>query len=89
MARSLFTKLVGKDEVKYISILVSVIVKHKLFYLLNQVGKIFSAVAVIAAVFPMISDPIYKKLYNATLSTFPAAFFLLVLYSDTIPVVQQ
>ena len=39
-------------------------------------GKIFAAVALLAAVAPMLMSPVFKKLYNATLSSFPAAFLL-------------
>lgn len=37
----------------------------------DEVGKIFSAVALLAAITPLFSSPIGKKLYNATIDTFP------------------
>ena len=43
----------------------------------DEVGKIFSAVAVLAAVMPIISNPVFRGLYNATIETFPAAFIFL------------
>ncbi len=44
----------------------------------NEVGKVFSVVALLSAVTPLIMTPAIKKLYNATLTTFPGTFFLLV-----------
>ena len=46
--------------------------------LVFQIGKIFSAVALIAAVAPMLTNPAIKTAYNASLATFPSAFLLLV-----------
>ena len=48
----------------------------------DEVGKIFSAVAIIAAIAPLISNVILRKLYNATIDVFPQAFLVLagVLY---------
>jgi len=43
----------------------------------DEVGKIFAAVGLITTIFPMALDPVFKTLYNVTLSTFPAAFLLL------------
>ena len=43
----------------------------------DEVGKVFSAVALIAALAPMITNPAFKGLYNATIDTFPAAFLLM------------
>merc|ERR1712062_127862 len=43
----------------------------------DETGKMFSALAVIAAIIPMISDPAIRLLYNKTLDTFPAAEILL------------
>jgi hypothetical protein len=42
----------------------------------DEVGKIFSAVAIIAALAPLASNLIMRKLYNATLATFPQAFIM-------------
>ena len=43
----------------------------------DETGKMFSALAVIAAIVPMISFPAVRLLYNETLDTFPAAEILL------------
>ena len=40
----------------------------------DEVGKIFSAMGIIGAICPMVSSPLFKKLYNATLDTNPAIF---------------
>ena len=37
----------------------------------DEVGKVFSAVALLAAIMPLVSSPLGKKLYNATIDTFP------------------
>ena len=37
----------------------------------DEVGKVFSAVALLAALMPLFSNPMGKKLYNATIDTFP------------------
>jgi len=42
----------------------------------DEVGKIFAAVGIITTIFPMILDPVFKQIYNLTLSTFPSAFIL-------------
>ena len=43
----------------------------------DEVGKIFSAVGFVAALMPILSNPTYRLLYNATLETFPGAFLLM------------
>ena len=43
----------------------------------HEIGKAFSAVAVVAALLPFLSGPAYKLLYHATLETFPGAFLVL------------
>ena len=42
----------------------------------DEVGKIFSAVAIITAVAPLASNIAMRKLYSATLDTYPQAFML-------------
>ncbi len=54
LVRSVFTKMVDKDEV----------------------GKVFSFVAILAATLTLFAFPAFKKLYNATLTVFPSAFLL-------------
>jgi MFS family permease len=44
---------------------------------LDEVGKVFSILAVVAALAPVAGNPIFRQLYNATIDTFPGAFFLL------------
>ena len=44
---------------------------------LDEVGKVFSILAVVAALGPVAGNPIFRQLYNATIDTFPGAFFLL------------
>jgi len=43
----------------------------------NEVGKVFSILAVIASVAPIGGNPVFRQLYNKTLDTFPGAIFLL------------
>lgn len=43
----------------------------------NETGKMFSALAIFAALMPLMSNPIFRQLYNHTLDTFPAAEILL------------
>ena len=43
----------------------------------DETGKMFSALAVIAAIVPIIAHPAVRLLYNKTLDTFPAAEVLL------------
>ena len=43
----------------------------------DEVGKVFSILAVIASVAPVGGNPVFRQLYNKTLSTFPGAVFLL------------
>ena len=40
----------------------------------DEVGKIFSAVALLSAVMRLIASPMGKKLYNATIDTFPGMY---------------
>ena len=42
----------------------------------DEVGKIFSAVAIITAVAPLASNIAMRKLYSATLNTYPQAFMV-------------
>ena len=43
----------------------------------DETGKIFSAMAILAAVIPMLGNFTLRTLYNETLETFPAAEILL------------
>ena len=43
----------------------------------DEQGKVFSALALLAAFVPLISSPAFTTLYNSTLDTFPGAFLLL------------
>ena len=43
----------------------------------NEVGKVFSMIAIIAALAPIGGNPVFRQLYNKTISTFPGAVFLL------------
>ena len=45
--------------------------------ILCKVGRLFSGVAILSAVAPLLSNPVYRKLYDLTLDTFPSAFLLL------------
>ncbi len=40
----------------------------------DEIGKCFSAIAVFSSLVPLVSSPAFRLLYNATLSSFPAAF---------------
>ncbi len=42
----------------------------------DEVGKIFSVIAFLAALMPILGNPMYRALYNATIDTFPSAYFL-------------
>ena len=42
----------------------------------DEVGKIFSAVAIITAVVPLASGIAMRKLYSATIDTYPQAFMI-------------
>ncbi len=44
---------------------------------MDEVGKVFSILAVIAAVAPVAGNPIFRQLYNQTLGSFPGSIFLL------------
>ena len=39
----------------------------------QETGKIFSALAILTALAPMIANPIFRQLYNWTLPIFPGA----------------
>ena len=43
----------------------------------HETGKVFSALAISMAVMPMLGNPAFRKLYNSTLDTYPAAEILL------------
>ncbi len=43
----------------------------------HEVGKIFSVIAVVSATTPIGGNPLFRHLYNYTMSTFPGAFFIL------------
>ncbi|TRY81172.1 hypothetical protein TCAL_13740 [Tigriopus californicus] len=43
----------------------------------DEVGKLYSFIAVLVAIMPILSNPAFRQLYNATLKTFPSAFLLL------------
>ena len=43
----------------------------------DEIGKVFSFLAVIAALAPVAGNPMFRQLYDATLKTFPGAAFLL------------
>ena len=42
----------------------------------DEVGKVFSLLAIISAVGPMVGNPVFRQLYNYTLSIYPGAMFL-------------
>ena len=44
---------------------------------IDEVGKVFSILAVVAALAPVAGNPLFRQLYNGTLETFPGAIFLL------------
>ena len=46
----------------------------------DEIGKVFSFLAVIAALAPVAGNPIFRKLYDATLKVFPGAAFLLAAF---------
>ena len=43
----------------------------------NEIGKMYSSVAFVAALVPLAGHPAYKQLFNATIRDFPGAYFLL------------
>lgn len=43
----------------------------------DEIGKVFSVLAVLAALAPVAGNPIFRQLYNSTLERFPGAAFLL------------
>ena len=44
---------------------------------LDEVGKVFSLLALVAAIGPVIGNPIFRQLYNNTIDTFPGSIYLL------------
>jgi predicted outer membrane lipoprotein len=42
----------------------------------DEVGKVFSLLAIISAVGPMVGNPVFRQLYNYTLSIYPGSMFL-------------
>ncbi len=43
----------------------------------DEVGKVFSLLAIMASLAPVAGNPIFRQLYNKTLNYFPGAIFLL------------
>ena len=43
----------------------------------HETGKMFSALAIFAALMPIAGGPAFRQLYNSTLDTFPAAEIVL------------
>ena len=43
----------------------------------NETGKVFSVIGILAAVCPMIFNPVSRMIYNTSLETFPAAVILI------------
>jgi len=43
----------------------------------DEVGKVFSLLAIMASLAPVAGNPIFRQLYNKTLNDFPGAIFLL------------
>jgi hypothetical protein len=43
----------------------------------DEVGKVFSVIAVGSAFMPVIGGNIFRTLYNSTIDTFPGSFWLL------------
>ena len=43
----------------------------------DETGKMYSALAILCAAMPLIGNPAFRRLYDATLDTFPAAEILL------------
>jgi TRAP-type mannitol/chloroaromatic compound transport system permease small subunit len=43
----------------------------------NEVGKVFSMLAVVSAIAPMIGGPVFRQIYNFTLNTYPGAVFFI------------
>ena len=53
----------------------------------DETGKMFSALAILSALMPLLSNPVFRGLYNKTLDTFPAAEILLataILFTSTV-----
>ncbi len=42
----------------------------------DEVGKVFSLLAIISAVGPMAGNPVFRQLYYYTISIYPGAMFL-------------
>jgi glycerol-3-phosphate acyltransferase PlsY len=51
--------------------LLSKSVKH------DEVGKVFSMLAVVSAIAPMIGGPVFRQIYNFTLNTYPGTMFFI------------
>ncbi len=43
----------------------------------DEIGKVFSLLAVVAALTPVAGNPMFRQLYDATLQDFPGAIFIL------------
>jgi hypothetical protein len=43
----------------------------------EEIGKIYSLLAVISAVAPMIGNPVFRQIYNFTLNSYPGAVFFI------------
>ena len=43
----------------------------------NETGKVFSTLAILSSVLPLVGIPVYCQFYNCTLNTFPPAEILL------------
>jgi len=43
----------------------------------QEMGKMFSLIALVSALVPIGGNPLFRQLYNFTLSSFPGAFFIL------------
>jgi hypothetical protein len=43
----------------------------------NEVGKVFSMLAVVSAIAPMIGGPVFRQIYNFTLNTYPGTVFFI------------
>jgi len=53
----------------------------------NEVGKVFSFVGLLASTLTLVAVPFFKKLYNATLTVFPATFLLYAASAYTLALV--
>ncbi len=41
----------------------------------DEIGKIYSLLAIVSAVAPMIGNPVFRQIYNFTLNSYPGAMF--------------